>query len=238
MKIYCINLKRSTERRAKMEAEFIRVGVENTFIDAVDGRTLCLRERGLGYSAWRTRFRNGIGLTPNEVGCALSHKKFFESVLSDPSGVGLVLEDDVSLGEEFGEVVREVELFLLAVDEPAIVQLPGLKRDLRINGSERFVKVNTAMGAYAYAINRAAAELLIKAYTPIKMPSDKYGYLIRHLGLNFYVYSRVALSVDMECKSDVGSGRVHYSGMRMLLFKVWRCLGLLVDAVLSFEEWR
>ena len=38
--IYVINLARSPERRAWMETELARVGVEGIFVRAVDGQTL------------------------------------------------------------------------------------------------------------------------------------------------------------------------------------------------------
>lgn len=237
MKIYCINLKRSTERRAKMEQELAKTGLEYEFIEAVDGRKLTKDEIKKRYSIWRTRFRYGIGLTAGEIGCALSHKKFFEIVKNSQAKCAMVLEDDVALGIGFNTAVKEVEEFLAQQTKPTIVQLPGLKRDLPKNGDSKFIRVSSAMGTYAYAINRAGAELLERAYSPIKLPIDKYSYLIKHFGLQFYVYNKQVLSVDMVNASEVGKNRSHFLGWKMALYKIWRVIGCLTDVVLSKEEW-
>lgn len=239
MKIYCINLKRSTKRRAKMSAELEKLGLPYEFIDAVDGRTLSSDERAAAYSSWHTRFRHGKDLTPGELGCAMSHIKFFQKII-ETNEVGFVLEDDVAFWDGARAAFEKAEKFLREAKGSTLVQLPGLERDVKHgkDGQGDFVKVPSAMGAYAYGINPAAAKLLLKVFTPIKMPIDKYDYLIKHYGLNFFVYSEIVLNVDMEGESTVGQDRfVSFAGMKKLVYKMWRCFGVLLDVLLSRRGW-
>lgn len=238
MKIYCINLKRSVERRAKMEIELRKTGLDYAFIDGVDGRLLSAEALKANYSPWRSRFRHGMGLTRGEIGCALSHVKFFHQVVAHDE-VAFVVEDDVAFSEAAREAIEEAAAFLQTVDGPAIVQLPGLERDMRADRmpGAAFVPVLAAMGTYAYGINPAGARLMLKVFAPVRSPADKYGYVIRHYGLKFFVSARRVVFVDDVCESQVGSGRVSYSGLKLLIFKCWRCIGVCLDALLSRREW-
>lgn len=217
-----------------MELELAKAGMPYEFIEAVDGRLLGEAERSRVYSKWRTRLRYGVGLTSGELGCVLSHIDFFRRVLASYEGIGMVLEDDVALGHDFAAAVQEVAERLLAADGPTLIQLPGLARDLRIgNGNEKFVSVSESMGTYAYAINRSAAALLIKAFSPVMMPIDYYRYVIKHYGLNYFVYSRQVLTVNMDGESMVGSDRKRFTGLGLALFRVWRCFGIVLDRILT-----
>lgn len=238
MKIYCINLKRSTERRAKMSAELEKLGLPYEFIDAVDGRALRAAERDAAYNSWRTRLRHGKDLTAGELGCAMSHLAFFRKII-ESNDVGFVLEDDVAFLEGARVAFEKAEKFLREAKGPTLVQLPGLERDVRCdkNGTCGFVKVPFAMGTYAYGINPEAARLLLAAFTPIKMPIDKYDYLIKHYGLNFFVYSDIILKVDMEGESTVGYDRFFSMCLiKKVLYKVWRCFGIVVDKILLMSD--
>ena len=234
MKIFCVNLPRDVERRKKMEGELEKLSIPVEFIEGVDGRKLTDEELKNVYAKWRTRFRHGKDLSRGELGCALSHVKFYDEMIRGADEVGMVVEDDVSFGEEIFDALCEVERFLKATDDPAIVQLPGLKRDLPQGDATDMISVKFAMGTYAYAINRAGAELLKKEFTPVKMPIDRYNYLIKHCGLKFYVYPKIVLSVDMEGESSVGQDRfIKMNAPVMALYKAWRMMGVLIDRVLS-----
>lgn len=239
MRIYCINLKRSPERRVKMEQELKKLSLDYEFIDAIDGRLISIAARNAAYCSWRTRLRHGKNLTPGELGCVLSHLKFFRKII-ETNEVGFVLEDDVAFLDGAHAAVAEVDAFLKNAKGPTLVQLPGIERDLRCdeNGDVGFIKVQSSMGTYAYGVNPEAAKLLLKVYTPIMMPIDKYEYIIKHFGLNFFVYPKIVLKVDME-NSLIGAERFQkLSGCRKLFYKIWRCIGLIVDAILTWRTWR
>lgn len=240
MKIYCINLERSKERQQNMQAQFERLALPVEFINAVDGRALSSTEVAAIYSKWRTRFCHGKDLSRGEIGCALSHIEFYRRVVAE-NAPGFVFEDDVELGHEVKSALEKIESFLAGNKAPCLVQLPGLDRDLPQCGSDNptdaFAKVSSAIGAYAYGVNPAAASLLLKAFSPIKFPIDYYRYLIKHYGLNFYVYNSKPISVDMVSKSTVGEDRFKVDAIvrnrvAMMLYKLWRLIGKTIDGVI------
>ena len=240
MRVFVINLARSVERHQTMQSQFERLSLPFEFISAVDGRELSNSEIAAVYSKWRTRFCNGKGLSRGEIGCALSHIKFWQLVLAETSP-GFVFEDDVQLGPDVKCALNEAEAFLVHTKDPCLVQLPGLDRDIPCIGKEcpedKFIKVVSAMGAYAYGINPAGAALLVRTFSPIKFPIDYYRHLIRHYGLNFYVYNRQVISVDMVSESTVGVDRFKtYNGIGWVFYKFWRLVGKLIDGFIRKVE--
>lgn len=219
-----------------MQAQFNRLALPVEFIEAVDGRQLSQKEIANVYSKWRARFCHGKGLSRGEIGCALSHLKFYRNVLQEGTA-GFVFEDDVELGDHIKKVLGEIENFLLTRTVPTLVQLPGLERDLPlcvgVGNKHNFINVFAPIGAYAYGINSSAAELLLDVFNPIKCPIDYYRYLIRHYGLEMFVYSEKIVSVDIESESTVGLERFKtYKGFRWICFKVWRIIGKTIDSFL------
>lgn len=240
MKIYCVNLRRSELRRKNMQTQFNRFAMPFEFIDAVDGCLLSQKEISKVYSKWRARFCHGKGLSRGEIGCALSHLKFYRNVLKE-GAAGFVFEDDVELGDNIKKALGEIEDFLAFRTTPTLVQLPGLERDLPhragVKEKDNFIKVINPTGAYAYGINSSAAELLLDVFNPIKCPIDYYRYLIRHYGLEVFAYSEKMVSVDMESESTIGLERFKtYKGIRWICFKVWRIIGKTLDGVLMMFE--
>jgi len=99
-----INLQRSPDRRAFMQAEAERAGVELSFVQAVDGMDLNLDEAA-GYDR-EGRLRHAPDLKPNEVACVLSHKAALETFLASGASAAVVLEDDAVLSDRLAPFVE------------------------------------------------------------------------------------------------------------------------------------
>ena len=93
MHVYCINLARRPDRRARAEAEFFRAGLEVEFFDGTDG--------------WRES-PGDLHITPGEYGCALSHVRVWRDMVARRHRMALVLEDDVELSLNFKNKLNEV----------------------------------------------------------------------------------------------------------------------------------
>jgi glycosyl transferase family 25 len=105
--IYCINLARSVERRQAMAEQAQRLGLDITFIEAVDGREI--DPMTVPEYLHRERVKHGRpSLRPNEVACALSHKRALEAFLESEAPAAVILEDDTVFEPEFGTVVKAV----------------------------------------------------------------------------------------------------------------------------------
>jgi len=96
LQVYLINLDRATERLAHMQQAFDAAGISFTRISAVDGHALSdsdikrFQSRE-GYWGW---------LTPGEIGCFLSHRLCWQTILDGDDNYAAIFEDDVLVGEE------------------------------------------------------------------------------------------------------------------------------------------
>ena len=98
--VFVINLKRSEERKLRMENLLAPLGLKYTFIEAVDGRALSSEEiadaqhRGRGITEkWPQR----EALTAGEIGCALSHLKAYRRIVDENLDYACILEDDLCI---------------------------------------------------------------------------------------------------------------------------------------------
>lgn len=86
--IYCINLERSVERRAKMEIEFKKADIEVEIFKACDAKA--------------------IGRT-GTYGCNQTHLWIYQDILEKGYKNALIFEDDVILNSEFKKQIEELE---------------------------------------------------------------------------------------------------------------------------------
>ena len=105
MKLLCINLNRSRERWTFMEGQFNAfdfrgAGIEVERMEGVDGAA--------NVPAWlRAEFAGPHELTTGEVGCYASHLMIAQTVVAQSLPCAVVLEDDVTLDEDFPLICRQ-----------------------------------------------------------------------------------------------------------------------------------
>jgi len=90
---YLINLDRSPDRLAEMQARLGALDVAFTRVAAVDGRALNEVERG----AVTAPHAEWLPLTASEIGCFLSHRECWRWIAEGSAPFGCVFEDDMLL---------------------------------------------------------------------------------------------------------------------------------------------
>ena len=99
VKIYCINLERSKERKAGMEAQFLDQNLEVEFFKAFDGREMDITEE---HMKERTN--------PGEYGCLLSHFEIWKDMVAKGHEKAVILEDDIQLPPNFESKLKNLKL--------------------------------------------------------------------------------------------------------------------------------
>lgn len=206
LKTYVVNLKRSPHRRQYMERllEPYSDLLEVEFIEAVDGRAEPDMERKFNDAGSLRRY--GRLLSPGEKGCTLSHRKCARALLDSDAPYALIFEDDIHPVRN----LRELD----AIDFDAILDTPRptvlfLSGDLWWwNKRGKIAKVFIGLGTYAYAMNRAAAKLILSDAAPHNVADD--WLLFRSKGLNFrgLIPYLIDANLDME---QLGSDVDQYS---------------------------
>ncbi|WP_153716528.1 glycosyltransferase family 25 protein [Eikenella corrodens] len=123
---YIISLANQQDRREHMRQECARVGIEATFIDAVDMRQAsqsdieCLSSRLLHKKTKKQRW-----LTRGELGCALSHHQVYAHIVRQQHPYALVLEDDAEFIRNPQPLLNEGYLKALSAQYPFDILILG-----------------------------------------------------------------------------------------------------------------
>ena len=171
--IWIISLPDATARRDTVSAQFHRLGLQHSFIDAVDGR------RGLPPECERdvdrpgTVARHGYGMSDGEYACALSHQFAYKKLLDEGLPGAIILEDDVILTERFSDFYADrgyeaaplIQLFFFDA-----VVWRGRGIPLSCTRLERlFASAWTTVG---YSISRDAAAKMRQHSLPLRSRAD------------------------------------------------------------------
>ncbi|HHQ4778737.1 TPA: glycosyltransferase family 25 protein [Aeromonas veronii] len=202
--IFVISLLRSHDRRLAIEKQMAHLGLSFTFWDAVDGKQLSdadlanvdinLAEQLCGHS-----------LSLGEVGCALSHIKLYEMMVSKKIEKAIILEDDIYLHMHFKNII-DVALQKMSSDIifihhgkakkwPWTRKLPeGYRLASYCRPSKKSNRGIISTAGYILSLN-GARKLLQHAY-PVRMPAD---YLTGRLQWN-----KLSAAGVEPCCLDVG----------------------------------
>ncbi len=194
LKTYIINLEKSTVRKRYMQSLLAGLSfLDIEFIRAIDGRALSEDERSSRFDYDRSRSLYGRFVNAGEVGCALSHRKVYETLLQSTDSYALVLEDDITL-------VRDLQtLDLGAIDgimndpSPKALMLSG---DYWFYRKKGIVRLYAAVGAYAYVINRAAAQRILSIKPPCCLADDWLFY--KRKGVKLYAVYPYMIDANMN----------------------------------------
>lgn len=143
---YCINLARRTDRRALMEAEFKRHGLEVEFITAIDGRSLTMPELSTKKEYYAAA----------NWACLLSHMGIMKRATSEYI---CVFEDDVKLCDDFKERAAGIDV------DFDIFYFGSIDRDVFEPIGDGYYHTISMAGTWAYMMRNTAFEFLIRNVT-------------------------------------------------------------------------
>jgi glycosyl transferase family 25 len=171
--IYVINLDRDVERMGSLARSLEALGLPYVRIPAVLGKQVPDWEKLVDAELYGARNRLAMP-RPGEVGCYLSHLKAMEEFLRSDAPWCVILEDDVELRPECVEVLAA----LARRDDWDLVKLfcfhsglPVRKRALTAR-YHLVVHLTRTTSSAAYALNRRAAETLLRSMRPITEQVD------------------------------------------------------------------
>lgn len=199
MKTYIINLPHDKKRReyiTDIVSKYSFLGYE--FIDAVYGKELSREETERLFDTQTAFNRYGRNLNPGEIGCTLSHFKFYNCLLKSDAPYALVLEDDITVMRDFS-VIEEMAQSLPS-NQPWVLFLSAdywFTNRKKFEGEYSLAKVYDAVGTYAYVINRAGAELVLSKNQKPSSVADNWS-LYRRQGLRLYAAYPYMIDANIE----------------------------------------
>lgn len=171
--IFVINLDRDVERMASLAGSLKSLGLDYVRVPAVLGKEVPGWEQLVDSGLYADRNRNTMP-RPGEVGCYLSHLKAMEEFLRTDAPWCVILEDDVDVLPECVSVLAALgqrddwDLAKLFCFHSG---LPVRKRALTPT-HRLVVHLTRTTSSAAYAVNRRAAETMLKSMRPITEQVD------------------------------------------------------------------
>ncbi|MDO5356526.1 MAG: glycosyltransferase family 25 protein [Conchiformibius sp.] len=220
---YAISLSGHTERRRHIQAECARIGIEAEIIDAVDMRTATDEEiRRLSEPTNHLKPHKRRYLHAGELGCFLSHRNVYQTVLTRGQDYALILEDDARFIRTPLPLLDSGSLNALAQQYPFDVLIIGYVKTLpehlpyyyRRQPLKRCAALDTAdgkiifgtpwqqygCGAVAYIVSAAGARKLLSDPKPCCAADDWLYFEQRH-GVRI-LHSRPAFVVEDASRLD------------------------------------
>ncbi len=233
MKVFVINLKRSIERKARMEQALSAANIAFEFIEAVDSSS-----PDFLYSERRnedlTRKRFGYKLVENEIACFSSHylawKKSLE--LNEPI---LILEDNCDLSESFYEIFIYFDIFAQKYDflKLAATKKKSFKVISSVNDKINIVRFKKrTCGIMGYILTPYAASKFIENATQFIEPVDDYMEKPYKHGISTYVL-RPDIVKRADIPSTIGDSRKNKSGLT-----IWKKVYIEIFRLYEqFKDW-
>jgi GR25 family glycosyltransferase involved in LPS biosynthesis len=211
--MFVLNLDRSKGRMENARKQLLRENINYVRIPAVDGKMLDLKDLEERNLLQFVPERTGRKLTPGEVGCTLSHRKFWYEVIRRKLPIAIVLEDDFQISAGFlrswekilEDVPQDWDILYLGCRAQEESGCHAQKTNTTLDGKFTIVTENCDPAAHAYAVNQRSARKLAEASLPVMDPSD--GYIARDfLAKGFKAYcANPELITQGGFESDIGA---------------------------------
>lgn len=195
--VFAVSLKDSG-RRAVLAQRCAEFHLNVRWVDAVDFRGKTAAEAGGFYLPTERAVRRRRLLSAPEIGCALSHRKIYRTMLAQNLPAALVLEDDVCflenprpLLENWQEIYRQVkfDVLILGYVKTLPEQLPYYYRRIPLKTVGHWGKYRLGIpweqygcGAVAYLLTQQGARKLLSE-EKVRTAADDWRYFAHTYGL-------------------------------------------------------
>ena len=171
-----ISMRDQPAREAQVRAIREACPVPSSVVAAVDGRALGDVQRARAFSAARHRPAYPFPPRPGEIGCFLSHRAAWRTIIDRGLEAALILEDDVELRRPRFDAA--LALACEASRTHGLVRLPLMERAgaaARARAVPSVLRpVVLPLGTQAQVVSAAAARRLLEVSEPFDRPIDVF----------------------------------------------------------------
>ena len=176
MDIFVVNLDKSTERLAEISKRLEQLDLPFTRVSAVYGASLTDDELNRHYNSALNKRVYRRPLAAAEIGCYLSHRNIWQTIVDDNLSMALILEDDAELGaqlpaalsaiENLGRPWDVIKLYEPQIKKPLARSIP-LNQDFSLCQYKKIPSTSTG-----YVVSLAGASKLLGAREMFGRPVD------------------------------------------------------------------
>lgn len=191
MKFFCINLKKSKQRRRFVTEEFVQHNIKNVqFIDGIDGNDLNVDFKIISENIPKFKQMNN-----GRLGCFLSHSLLWNMLKhDDKESVYVIFEDDI-------KIVRDITIENILPSYHWDIIYMGYTHEI-IHTFGTPLSRGEALCTHAYIINKETANFLLDNIFPIDAPVDmKMRDLLKNK--NSFLLS-APLAIQLSSPNEIG----------------------------------
>ena len=252
--LFVINLKRDIEKKEHMLKLCKAFSLNCHFIDAVYGKSLSEEEIGKHYAKKMATKYSGRGMSRGEIGCLLSHKHIYQTMIDEEIEQALILEDDCEFCDDIEEVFDHMDLFPNNWEVILLGHKSNFGYDTETKASiwwKQHISTKYKLirpsdigyGTHGYLINNRGAKRLLGKLDQYYKPIDHYTGNDKEV--NVYAISPVAIKLhpnmsqnyhSMDDRADTVKRMVADNKTKKLSLKqLLRSLGLF-DPLVSLRD--
>lgn len=195
--IFIISLKDSS-RRKEISERLNSLGLEFEFFDAVYGKELTEEQlKQVDFDFYPQKYAARKPLTLGEIGCALSHIKMYEYIVSNNIQEAIILEDDAIVSLYFKQILEDVlkkvpsRREIIFFDHGKAKVFPIMRNLVERYRLARYLKPSknskrSIIRTTAYLITKNGVRKLLKFAYPIRLPSDFLTGLLQMTDIHAY----------------------------------------------------
>ncbi len=232
IKVFVVNLKRSKDRRERIQKLLTPLNIQYEIFEATDGNLLSEKE----YQTIRERGKNILLKYPGrdlmnrgEIGCALSHLRLYQKIVKENLDYACILEDDIAINdvENLQYCLNKENLLSLKkkwdfiylycdyfidrkyyywyrlFDSPNNLGMKWGGEKIKENLYVKKLAVLTFWSTAAYIINQKVAKTFLADGWPVKKLADVLTGSSEYLGLKQYIITPMPLSPDEKIKGTI-----------------------------------
>ena len=184
--IYCINMKKSVDRRLQASSQFEKHGLNVEFFVATDGNAEAPNDL--------------VGINKGEYGCADSHIRIWRDIVKNNYNVSLIFEDDVHILDNFNTDLQLILKDLETLDWDICNISPLIFRPEDISVSNNLTKGKTVTTT-AYLINKTIAKQLAQWET--RKLCDPIDIALIKIPLNMMLSKKLLCSPSMDYGKNI-----------------------------------
>lgn len=221
--VFIISLSSSTGRRERIQKELNALGLEFRFIDGIDLRNTDIRNHS-EYDSERRRMFFGRDLEPGELGCLLSHREAYRTMVDEGIPGALILEDDAGFEADLPQVLRRIiesplEWDMIRFLDKKKVYRKTCRRIGMIDAKHELARLPTnSGGAYGYLLTQHAASRLLEMMQRNWLQNDVLHSRTWQTGLTVYLVRPSPITHPNDDDTTIGTSRynktVRLSGCR------------------------
>lgn len=171
-------MKKHAKRKEYIQNALTKTNIQNyVFFDAVDGEVDLHKYNFNVIEDWYDKIKRRK-MTVSEIGCALSHYKIWETIVTEKIDKALILEDDVVFLENFNEEYKNIQNIPFNYDicflgRSKLNKLYNLGEECEINNSLVIPKYSYNMQSYILTYE-GACKLINTNFINHLLPVDEF----------------------------------------------------------------